>query len=126
MEYSQQVLGDHIRNQRQKRNITIEQLAELVDISPSFLGLVERGQRGLSIDKLCKVADVFNLSVDSLLFPTSDIQCPCSLIKCMDPDSDRSIYFEQILTLTSNFSQDNFEFLIEFIKLMNTNLLTIK
>ncbi len=66
MVYSQKSIGLNIRENRKKRNLSIEQLAELLDVSGSFLGLVERGQRGLGIEKLCKLTDIFNISLDDL------------------------------------------------------------
>lgn len=38
----------------------------IINVSPSFLGLVKRSRRGLSIENLCKAADAFQITIDSL------------------------------------------------------------
>lgn len=67
MKYHIENIGTRIRDERTKRNISIEKLAEILDISPSHMGLVERGERGISIEVLVRIANTFNISVDSLL-----------------------------------------------------------
>lgn len=38
-------LGRRIREERLKRNLTQEQLAEAIEISNSYMGQIERGER---------------------------------------------------------------------------------
>ncbi len=56
MDYNK-LIGSNIRFERQKRDLTIEELSEILNIAPGFLGLIERGQRGTSIKNLCKIAE---------------------------------------------------------------------
>lgn len=65
-------LGKKIKQERLKRGITQQQLAEKVDISTNFMSLIENG-RNMSVDTLIKIADVFSVSVDYLLSDTMDI-----------------------------------------------------
>ena len=65
--FNQKELGKRIRDERLKNKLTIEKLCELLDVSPSFIGLVERGTSGISIEKLCKLSEVLNISTDYLL-----------------------------------------------------------
>ncbi len=102
MEYNLTVLGKRIREERTSRNLTIEQLAELVNLSPSYLGLVERGERGLSVEKLIKVAGVFGISVDSLL---------------LDIGTSTISRFSEIEALLSNMQDEDISFIVEFVKL---------
>ena len=51
------LLGRRIREERVKLGWTIEQLAENVELSPSFLGCVERGERALSIEKIYRISE---------------------------------------------------------------------
>lgn len=67
MKYHIELIGRRIREERQKREITIEKLAEMIEVSDSHLGLVERGVRGVSVEVLIRIASLFNISVDSLL-----------------------------------------------------------
>ncbi|MCI8806195.1 MAG: helix-turn-helix transcriptional regulator [Clostridiales bacterium] len=66
MDYNK-LIGSNIRFERQKRDLTIEELSEILNIAPGFLGLIERGQRGTSIKNLCKIAEFFSISLDQLI-----------------------------------------------------------
>lgn len=60
--------GDKIREERLKIKLTQEEFAETIDLSYSYLGHVERGERGLSVEKLADIAEYFGLLVDDLLY----------------------------------------------------------
>lgn len=60
-------IGKNIRNERLARNISMEELAEMLELSPAFVGLIERGQRGASVKNLIKISNIFNVDVDSLI-----------------------------------------------------------
>jgi len=60
------MIGRNIRNERVIRGMSLDELAELMEQSPGFLGLVERGQRGATAQNLLKLADIFGISIDSL------------------------------------------------------------
>ncbi len=61
------IIGANIRYERKKRDLTIEELSDILAIAPGFLGLIERGQRGTSIKNLCRIADFFSLTLDELI-----------------------------------------------------------
>jgi transcriptional regulator with XRE-family HTH domain len=50
------VIGDAIRLYRNKTGFTQEELAELVDLNPKYLGEVERGEKIISIEALLRIA----------------------------------------------------------------------
>jgi transcriptional regulator with XRE-family HTH domain len=102
VKYNLNVLGRRIREERTNRNLTIEQLSELVNLSPSYLGLVERGERGLSVEKLIKIADVFGIAVDSLL---------------QDGTESTVSRFAELEALMSNMRDEDIRFIVEFVKL---------
>ncbi len=54
-------LGEQIRQQRKVRQLTLVQLAELCDISPSFLSQIERDQANPSVTTLYTIAEVFDI-----------------------------------------------------------------
>lgn len=62
------VLGNAIRTARVKMNLTQEQVAEMADISPVHYMHLESEHRMPSVKVLFKLCDILNLSLDSLLF----------------------------------------------------------
>jgi transcriptional regulator with XRE-family HTH domain len=59
--------GDRIRELRDKRKMTQDQLATAADMSKSFLSDVENNNRNVSSQTLLRIATVLETSVDYLL-----------------------------------------------------------
>jgi transcriptional regulator with XRE-family HTH domain len=60
-------VGYRMRAQRQKRDMTQEEVAFRVGITASYLGQLERGGRGLTVEKLVKIAKVLKVDPAELL-----------------------------------------------------------
>ena len=60
-------LGKRIRAERRRQDLTQEKLAEMADISDSFMGHIERGGRTLSIETLAKLANALNMSIEYIV-----------------------------------------------------------
>jgi transcriptional regulator with XRE-family HTH domain len=60
-------IGAVIRRLRRQRGWSIRDVADAANISPSFLGAVERGASDISVGRLAAVAHVFGHDVASLL-----------------------------------------------------------
>lgn len=60
-------LGKRIREERQRLNLTQAQLAEDIDISDTYMGAIERGERSLTLDTLVKLVNRLGVSVDYML-----------------------------------------------------------
>ena len=60
--------GACLRVQRKAKGLTIEQLAEQLGLSATFLGDVERGDKAPSLQTIQKIITVLDVSADSL-FP---------------------------------------------------------
>ncbi|MEW6622431.1 MAG: helix-turn-helix transcriptional regulator [Bacillota bacterium] len=63
----QKVIGQNIKIFRQTRGITQEGLAEMVNVSGSYIGYMERGKKSPSLDLLVKIAGVFKVEPAILL-----------------------------------------------------------
>lgn len=63
-------IGMHIKKARQRSDLTQEQLAELVEVTPQYLSDLERGVVGTSIATLMKLCRKLNVTSDYLLFGT--------------------------------------------------------
>ena len=56
-----------IRNWRKHRNLTLEQMADALDMSASHLSMLERGKRGYTQETLERIAAVLKTDTGSLL-----------------------------------------------------------
>ena len=65
MDYT--ALGRRIKEERQKLNMTQERLAEEVNLSTSYIGQIERGERKLTLDSLINITNCLGVTVDYLL-----------------------------------------------------------
>jgi transcriptional regulator with XRE-family HTH domain len=59
-------LGERIRDERRKRDLTLEQLSQKTELSKSFLSQVERGVAQPSVSSLKRIAREFGMSVVQL------------------------------------------------------------
>ena len=60
------MIGSRIRQARLHKGITQEYLSELIDVTPAFVGHIERGERSVSLKTILKLAMVLNVSTDFL------------------------------------------------------------
>lgn len=60
-------LGKRIREERKKLNLTQALLAEDIDISDTYMGAIERGERSPTLDTLVKLANRLGVTIDYLL-----------------------------------------------------------
>lgn len=67
-------VGNRLRVERENLNMTREELAELIGISPYFLGQIERGERNMSIKTLTALSQCLHISIDYLFFGSDSIR----------------------------------------------------
>ena len=60
-------VGQRIKPDREKKNLTREDLAALIDISPTHISVIERGAKIPRMDTFVAIANVLDVSADSLL-----------------------------------------------------------
>lgn len=61
--------GARIAVLRKKRNLTQEQLADLVDLHRTYIGFIEQGKRNPSIANINHIAKVLRVSLHELFKP---------------------------------------------------------
>ena len=66
-------LGNTIRSARIKKGYTQEYLAEILDITPSHLKMMEGGRRNPSVPLLFQMMELLDFSVDALVFPERSV-----------------------------------------------------
>lgn len=79
-------LGERIREERLRLHLTQAQLAEAVDISDTYMGAIERGERSLTLDTLVRLVNRLGVTVDYLLADS-----------VTDNDSNITEQFKQII-----------------------------
>lgn len=107
MGYNQKEIGKRIRGERLKNRLTIEKLCEMLEVSPSFIGLVERGESGISLEKLYRLSEIFNVSCDYLLKGEKEKK------SC----SQRS-KIEVLNTYLYDYTEDELDFALELLKFL--------
>lgn len=65
-------IGKRIRQQRLKKYMTQEQLAEKVDLSVTYIGMIERDEKVPRLETFVKIANVLGCSADELLCDVID------------------------------------------------------
>lgn len=58
--------GDRIRSLRTARGLTQEKLAELTGFHRTYIGMIERGERNISLSNIAIFASVFDLELHML------------------------------------------------------------
>ena len=65
-------VGYRIKIAREAKNLSQEDLAALVDLSPTHISVIERGKKATRLDKFVAIANVLEVSADSLLIDVVD------------------------------------------------------
>ncbi|HEX3425492.1 MAG TPA: helix-turn-helix transcriptional regulator [Acidimicrobiales bacterium] len=60
-------LGDFIRSQRQRANLTLREMADLANVSNPYLSQIERGLHEPSVRVLKAIASALDMSAETLL-----------------------------------------------------------
>ena len=84
-----------------------EKLAEVLDLSSVFIGQIERGERKMSLDTLCKIADFLNISLDYLVNGYSKLS--------------REIDIEQIQSLINRCSRHEMSLITDVLSAILSN-----
>ena len=104
------IIGENIRNYRTNRNISTDELAEMLELTAGFVGLIERGQRGTTPSTLFKLADIFGVSIDSFFYRTEDNSTKNS------ENTKEQVRREKITSFISDFSDVELDFVISVVK----------
>ncbi len=64
---NRKVLGKRLREERVRLGLTQEQTAEYIGVSTSYVGMVERGERTVTLETLILFAECLHVTIDYLL-----------------------------------------------------------
>lgn len=62
-----QILGNNIKKIREQKGISQEELANMADFDRTYISLIERGKRNLSLLNLCRFAKALDLKPFELI-----------------------------------------------------------
>ena len=97
MELDKKALGERISQYREKRGITQMKLAEDLDVSPTHVSYMEKGKRGLTLERLILVANALHVSTDQLLVDYLENTIELTSFEFADLLSDCSEYERRVL-----------------------------
>ena len=60
-------IGARLKAARERVHLTQEQLAEIIDISPTHMSVIERGVKTPKLDTFVRIANALGVSTDALL-----------------------------------------------------------
>lgn len=58
--------GKRVRDERLKRDISQERLGELAKVHRTYIGMIERGEKNITLTNIEKIAKALNLPIKSL------------------------------------------------------------
>ena len=104
-------LGTRIREERKRLNLTQAQLAEAIDISDTYMGAIERGDRSLTLDTLVSLVNRLGVTVDYLLADSvsdsdSNIMEQFKQIMDRQPLERKQMAINVLRTIFSYFGED--------------------
>ncbi len=99
-------MGKRVRIRREELSITRDKLAEMVGITPKFMGDIENGERGCSLKNLARLSNILMLSTDYILFGDTDKLSDQVIIQTFSkcPDSKRTFLLEIVDKIISSYS----------------------
>ncbi|AFL80248.1 putative transcriptional regulator [Aequorivita sublithincola DSM 14238] len=62
-----QSFGNKIRLLRKVANLSQEKVADLTGFHRTYIGMIERGERNVSLKNLKRFANAFNITLESLM-----------------------------------------------------------
>lgn len=104
-------VGSRIRDLRKKNALTIERLSELLEVSTSFVGLIEKGESGISADNLLSLSQLFKVTVDYLLTGEDN--------PFLNKNKDR---FEALETYLYDYTDEEIDFILEMAKFLKSKV----
>ena len=68
------VLGKNVKYHRYRKKLTQEHLAEKMEVSPNYIGRLERGQHNPSLEKIERIAKALDVKPFELFLEHDDFE----------------------------------------------------
>ena len=99
---NKKAFGKKIKIARENLGLTQFELAEEIDVSPNFLGDIERGIKLPSLNKLILLSNTLKLSLDYMFAESLD-NIVCEPDEIYYTDKQLAILKKVVSTITNNF-----------------------
>ena len=105
-------MGHNIRIERVARKLSIQELADAIGLSATYLCTIEKGQRGATAVTLVMLSEAFGIPCDSLIAsPRAGGRSPYD-----DRETATDYYLKKLQTMASGLTESEFEFIFDIIK----------
>jgi transcriptional regulator with XRE-family HTH domain len=105
-----EIIGKNIRFERQARNLSRDELAEMLDLTTSHMGLIERGERGATAVTLSKLTRVLQMPIDNFFTP------PQVYALREDKETGRAIAQKKLNSILSKLNETELNFVIHVVQ----------
>jgi len=59
--------GKRVREERVKQNLSQEELAEKAGVHRTYIGMIERGEKNITLDNIRKLSEALGIKLSNLL-----------------------------------------------------------
>lgn len=63
----QKKFGKRVREERIKQGLSQEKLAEIAGVHRTYIGMIERGEKNITLTNIEKIAIALNIAIDKLM-----------------------------------------------------------
>lgn len=118
VEIDNKAIGQRIRKDRKKFELSREEFAEIIGLSAYYVGQLERGERQMSLPALVKIANCLHVSLDYLVWGKATLDA------CYVHDGRNSYCVSdgskdtELNELLSKCSPKEYDLIKKFIKIM--------
>ena len=112
IKHTNAIVGRNIRMEREERGLSVKQLADTLGLSPQFIGLLERGERGTTIENMLIISTAFQITLDDLVGLGNMKLAECDGLE----DPRLKLKRKAINTYLYNMTGEELDFVINMLK----------
>lgn len=106
------LIGMRVKEVRKSHNITQAQLAEMTDLSVSYISHIETAHKKASLESLVRIADVLEVTVDEILngnqlYNPTEYQTDIDLIISDCDPSEKRLMYELMQSMKNILRKNN-------------------
>lgn len=109
-------IGKNIRSERKLRNFSVENLAEFLELSISYIGLLERGDRCPSLKIVYKLCDLFGSTPNDILIEKRYDEKIHRIFVAEDKSASNKYRIEAIMSLINTLTESELDFVLAMTK----------